>query len=96
MLSIVHNFVGKVQIFCSRVKPIRGQGRRGVLQGASTMNPVNRDFPELYRAAFAERDPEKKLLLLSQVQKVIKPWEHDETRMTGPSSAQAQTSSKAA
>ena len=57
------------------------------------MNPANRDFRELYRSAFAERDPEKKLLLLSQVQKVIKPWEHDDIRVTGQSSAQAQTSS---
>jgi len=57
------------------------------------MNPANRDFRELYRAAFAERDPEKKLLLLSQVQEVVKPWEHDEVRMTGQSNAQAQTSS---
>jgi hypothetical protein len=42
------------------------------------MNQVNPDFGELYRLAFAERAPEKKLVLLSQVQKVVKPWEHDE------------------
>jgi hypothetical protein len=29
------------------------------------------DFTELYRAAFAEVDPEKKLSLLREVQKVI-------------------------
>jgi hypothetical protein len=29
------------------------------------------DFGRLYRAAFAERDPQRKQLLLSEVQKVI-------------------------
>jgi len=57
------------------------------------MNPGTRDFRELYRAAFAERDPEKKLLLLSQVQEVVKPWEPDDMPMTGQSSAQTPTSS---
>jgi len=57
------------------------------------MNLPNRDFRELYRAAFSERDPEKKLLLLSQVQKVVKPWEHEDIQMTGQSNTQAQTSS---
>jgi len=56
------------------------------------MNPANRDFRELYRAAFSERDPEKKLILLSQVQKVVKPWD-DDIQMTGQSNAQAQASS---
>jgi len=55
------------------------------------MNPANRDFRELYRAAFAERDPEKKLLLLSQVQQVVKPWEPEETCLMGQSAASAQT-----
>ena len=57
------------------------------------MNPGTLDFRELYRAAFAERDPQKKLLLLSQVQQVVKPWEQDDMRMTGQSGAQAPTSS---
>ena len=34
-----------------------------------------RDFGELYNAAFAERDPEKKLNLLSEVRRVIAEWE---------------------
>jgi len=43
------------------------------------MNQMNNfDFGKLYRAAFAERDPQKKLVLLSQVHSVVKPWE-DET-----------------
>jgi hypothetical protein len=59
------------------------------------MNSANADFGSLYRAAFAERDPEKKLLLLSQVQKVVKPWEHDEmTTTTGKFNPQAQFSSR--
>jgi hypothetical protein len=56
------------------------------------MNQGNADFRKLYRAAFAENDPEKKLALLSQVQKIVKPWEHDEITTTGksnpPSSSQ--------
>jgi hypothetical protein len=33
------------------------------------------DFSELYRAAFAEQNPEKKLQLLSAVQRAIREWE---------------------
>jgi hypothetical protein len=34
-----------------------------------------RDFAELYRAAFAERNAEKKSVLLSAVQNTIDQWE---------------------
>ena len=34
-----------------------------------------RNFGELYRAAFAERDPDKKSLLLTEVKKNIEQWE---------------------
>jgi hypothetical protein len=33
------------------------------------------NFSELYRAAFAERDPDRKLELLGQVRKAIEEWE---------------------
>ncbi|MBV8052752.1 MAG: hypothetical protein JOZ80_16310 [Acidobacteriaceae bacterium] len=36
------------------------------------------DFGKLYRAAFAERDPQRKQLLLSQVQKAISNTVQDE------------------
>jgi hypothetical protein len=39
------------------------------------------DFGKLYRAAFAERDPERKLALLSQLHRAIKPWEEEETAL---------------
>jgi hypothetical protein len=42
-----------------------------------------RDFGELYNAAFAERDPEKKLMLLSEVRRVIAEWE--QMLQAGPS-----------
>ncbi|HXW92337.1 MAG TPA: hypothetical protein VEK33_17430 [Terriglobales bacterium] len=60
------------------------------------MNPLPADFGSLYRAAFAERDPDKKLVLLSQVQKVVKPWECDEITAAGKSNPQAQFSSQKA
>ena len=34
-----------------------------------------RNFGELYRAAFAERDPERKSLLLREVQQTIERWD---------------------
>jgi len=34
-----------------------------------------RNFGELYRAAFAERDPERKSLLLREVQRTIERWD---------------------
>jgi hypothetical protein len=37
------------------------------------------DFGKLYRAAFAERDPQRKQLLLSQVQKAISNISQEET-----------------
>jgi hypothetical protein len=49
------------------------------------------DFGTLYRTAFAERDPERKQILLSQVQKAITTSERDETTAVvklGPQSAQ--------
>jgi len=33
------------------------------------------NFSELYRAAFAERDPDRKLELLGQVRRAIEEWE---------------------
>jgi hypothetical protein len=42
-----------------------------------TQNNVS-DFGTLYRSAFAERDPEKKQMLLNQVQKVISNSEQNE------------------
>lgn len=33
------------------------------------------DFTKLYRAAFAERNPDRKLVLLGQVQRAIQNWE---------------------
>ncbi len=32
------------------------------------------DFTKLYRAAFAERNPDRKLVLLGQVQQAIENW----------------------
>jgi hypothetical protein len=43
-----------------------------------TQNDVS-DFGELYRSAFAERDPQRKQILLSQVQQAISDTEQDET-----------------
>jgi hypothetical protein len=54
------------------------------------MKSAHTDFGSLYRAAFAERDPDKKLVLLSQVQKEIKLWEHDDVSVLGKPSPQAQ------
>ncbi len=54
------------------------------------MKPTHADFGSLYRAAFAERDPDRKLILLSQVQKVIKPWEQEEISTLGKSNSPAQ------
>jgi hypothetical protein len=39
-----------------------------------------RDFGELYRAAFAERDSARKLVLLHEVQKRIDQWEERSSR----------------
>jgi hypothetical protein len=33
------------------------------------------DFAKLYQAAFAEREPARKLLLLQEVRKVLDEWE---------------------
>ena len=38
------------------------------------------NFGDLYRAAFAEQDPEKKLFLLSEVRKAIEKWEQQASR----------------
>jgi phage baseplate assembly protein W len=38
-----------------------------------------RDFSALYRAAFAEVDPETKQVLLARVQKAISVWEEEAT-----------------
>ncbi len=41
-----------------------------MLRGGNS-EPQFKDFSELYRAAFAERDPERKVFLLQEVQKAI-------------------------
>lgn len=48
------------------------------------------DFGILYRTAYAERDPERKQILLSQVQNAIRNCEQDEMATTklGPQMAQ--------
>ncbi len=38
------------------------------------------NFGDLYRAAFAEQDPEKKLFLLGEVRKAIEKWEEQASR----------------
>jgi hypothetical protein len=47
-----------------------------------------KSFSELYRAAFAESDPERKNLLLSQVKKALDDWQRgvapQSTRFTRP------------
>jgi len=42
------------------------------------------NFAEVYRAAFAERDPDRKLVLLSEVRQAIRTWERadEPTRST--------------
>jgi hypothetical protein len=50
------------------------------------------DFGNLYRAAYAERDPERKQILLERVQKAISQSEQDEsTSMVklGPQAAES-------
>ena len=37
-------------------------------------NPNSKDFGQLYRAAFAERDPQRKLALLTEVTRTIDQW----------------------
>ena len=37
--------------------------------------PKFTSFPDLYRAAFAERNPEKKMALLSEVKRALDDWE---------------------
>lgn len=53
------------------------------------MENRSNNFGELYRSAFAERDPEKKLELLSQVRRAIAEWEAviEEHAGTGPDAA---------
>ena len=38
---------------------------------SANSEPQFKDFSELYRAAFAEQDPERKIVLLQEVQKAI-------------------------
>jgi hypothetical protein len=52
------------------------------------------DFGALYRSAFAERDPQRKQILLSQVQKAIRNTEQDETVSIVKLSPQSLSSSK--
>jgi hypothetical protein len=42
------------------------------------------NFGELYRAAFAEQDPERKLFLLSQVRKALDYWEEQSAQSVVP------------
>jgi len=43
-----------------------------------------KDFGKLYRAAFAEREPERKVILLKQVQDVINQWGQQVVEMPMP------------
>ena len=47
------------------------------------------DFGSVYRAALAERDPEKKLALLRDVQETLLTWRIADENMTGPPSKRA-------
>jgi hypothetical protein len=52
------------------------------------VDPAYGSFSDLYRAAFAEPDPDKKLFLLSQVKKAIDDWEQTlHNRIAIPGSA---------
>jgi len=48
------------------------------------------DFGTLYRAAYAERNPERKQILLSEVQKVIRSSEQEEVAAIKLASQRAQ------
>ncbi len=52
------------------------------------------DFGRLYRAALAERDPQKKQLLLSEVQRVISHSQKDEPVSVAKFGPQSVSSSK--
>lgn len=47
-----------------------------------SVNTTN--FAEVYRAAFAERDPNRKLALLGEVQRAIRSWEQDDETASAP------------
>jgi hypothetical protein len=52
------------------------------------------NFGELYRAAFAERNPERKCTLLGEVQRVIKSWEEsEEANLVAPLKIEAKSAS---
>jgi hypothetical protein len=57
-----------------------------------------KSFSELYRAAFAEPDPEKQLALLSEVKKALDDWEQMLQNWAAPvaASTHAETESGAA
>jgi hypothetical protein len=55
---------------------------------------IANDFGTLYRSAFAERDPEKKQILLSQVQQAISDSEQERTASTIKLAAQSASESK--
>jgi hypothetical protein len=42
------------------------------------------DFGKLYRAAFAERDPDKKLSLLREVQQALHSWHQSVDSVAAP------------
>jgi hypothetical protein len=44
------------------------------------VNTSPSNFGELYRKAFAENDPKKKLVLLHEVQRAICDWEQSDCR----------------
>lgn len=49
-----------------------------------------KDFGQLYKAAFAEREPERKLLLLNQVRRALEDWETLQRNSSKPPSSTPQ------
>lgn len=70
VLPVVRNFVQTVK---------NSAPRSGVAEGEVGVDNMI-DFGTLYRAAYAERDPDRKQVLLGRVQKAISESEQDETR----------------
>ena len=85
VLRVVRNFVQTVKNSAPRSEVSR-------LNGCGHMN----DFGTLYRAAYAERDPDRKQILLGQVQKAISQSEQDEHATMVKLGAQSAEPSKAA
>lgn len=51
-----------------------------------------KNFGDLYRAAFAEPDAEKKTILLSQVQRALRDWEESSFAASAPASCSSMRS----